>query len=92
MLITGAAGGLVAPRQWALPPKERVWSLRYGPCSAGKLVSTLGTQTTILAGDIADEAVSETLVSLAVSTFGRLDIAVNNAGIEHRALTASGVG
>jgi NAD(P)-dependent dehydrogenase (short-subunit alcohol dehydrogenase family) len=45
------------------------------------LAATLGTETAILAGDIADEAVSEALVALAVSTFGRLDIAVNNAGI-----------
>ena len=34
-----------------------------------------------LGGDIADEATSESLVDLAKSTFGGLDIAVNNAGI-----------
>ena len=37
----------------------------------------------VLAGDIADETLSEKLVKLAVNRFGRLDIALNNAGIVH---------
>ncbi|TCD16679.1 SDR family NAD(P)-dependent oxidoreductase [Oricola cellulosilytica] len=36
---------------------------------------------TYLPGDISDEDTSQDLVALALETFGRLDIAVNNAGI-----------
>lgn len=45
------------------------------------LAANLPTETALLAGDIADENLSEALVDLAVSRFGRLDIAINNAGI-----------
>lgn len=37
-----------------------------------------------LAGDIALESVNQSLVEAAVNQFGRLDIAVNNAGIAHQ--------
>ena len=37
-----------------------------------------------LAGDIALESVNQSLVDAAVNQFGRLDIAVNNAGIAHQ--------
>lgn len=39
---------------------------------------------TTLAGDIALESVNQSLVEAAVNQFGRLDIAVNNAGIAHQ--------
>jgi NAD(P)-dependent dehydrogenase (short-subunit alcohol dehydrogenase family) len=42
----------------------------------------LPSETAILAGNIADEKLSEDLVGLAVEKFGRLDVAVNNAGTE----------
>jgi NAD(P)-dependent dehydrogenase (short-subunit alcohol dehydrogenase family) len=82
VLITGAAGGLgrAAAMGFAAEGARLVLS-DMDHAALESFASTLGTQTAILAGDIADEAVSETLVSLAVSTFGRLDVAVNNAGI-----------
>ncbi len=45
-------------------------------------VSSL-TDVVSLAGNIASEALNQKLVELAIDTFGRLDIAVNNAGIAH---------
>ncbi len=41
------------------------------------------TQVVALAGDISSESLNKKLVELALSTFGQLDIAVNNAGIAH---------
>lgn len=41
------------------------------------------TDAVALAGDIAKESLNKQLVELALETFGRLDIAVNNAGIAH---------
>ena len=41
------------------------------------------TDVVALAGDIATESLNKQLVELALETFGRLDIAVNNAGIAH---------
>ena len=46
-----------------------------------ELAASLGVETATLAGDVSDESLSESLVKLAVERFGRLDIAVNNAGI-----------
>lgn len=45
------------------------------------LASGLSAPTAWLAGDIAEESLSEALAALAVNRFGRLDIAINNAGI-----------
>ena len=40
-------------------------------------------ESATLAGSVADEALHEKLVALAISRFGGLDIALNNAGIVH---------
>lgn len=84
VLITGAAGGfgLAAARRFAAEGAHLVLSdidaVRLEEAAAG-----LNTQTALLAGDIADETLSQRLVELAFSRFGRLDVAVNNAGIVH---------
>ena len=84
VLVTGAAGGfgLKLARRFAAEGARLVLSdidaRRLDEAAAG-----LGTQVAALAGDIADEALSEDLVALAFSRFGRLDVAVNNAGIVH---------
>jgi NAD(P)-dependent dehydrogenase (short-subunit alcohol dehydrogenase family) len=41
------------------------------------------TDVEMLAGDISSEALNKELVDIALAKFGRLDIAVNNAGIAH---------
>ena len=84
VLITGAAGGfgLAAAERFAAEGAHLVLSdidaARLEQAAAG-----LKAQTALLAGDIADETLSQRLVELAFSRFGRLDVAINNAGIVH---------
>ena len=82
VLITGAAGGLGrgAAKGFAAEGARLILS-DMDHAALKNLAATLDKETAILAGDIADEAVSEALVALAVEKFGRLDVAVNNAGI-----------
>ncbi len=82
VLITGAAGGLgsAAARGFAAEGARLVLS-DLNEAMLESLAATLGTQTAILAGDISDEKLSVDLVELAVKKFGRLDVAINNAGI-----------
>jgi NADP-dependent 3-hydroxy acid dehydrogenase YdfG len=47
------------------------------------LADELGGQARSCAGDISDPELSERLVKKALSRFGRLDVAINNAGIVH---------
>lgn len=82
VLISGAAGGFgsAAARRFAAEGARLVLS----DIDAGKLdtlAASLDAEAATLAGDIADEALSERLVALAQQRFGGLDIAVNNAGI-----------
>ncbi|XXY45920.1 SDR family NAD(P)-dependent oxidoreductase [Sorangium sp. So ce269] len=44
-------------------------------------IDSSGTKVVVLAGDIADPATGAALVDLAVSSFGKLDVLVNNAGV-----------
>lgn len=82
VLITGAAGGLGqgAAKGFAAEGARLVLS-DIDEKALADLAGTLRAETAILAGNIADESLSEDLVRLAVEKFGRLDIAVNNAGI-----------
>lgn len=86
VLITGAAGGFgsAAARRYAQEGARLVLS----DYDAGALEAICleiaeehGGEMASLAGDIADEGLSENLAALAVDRFGRLDVAVNNAGI-----------
>ena len=84
VLITGATGGLGsgAAKAFAAEGARLVLS-DLDEAALGDFAATLDAETTILAGNIAEEKLSEDLVKLAVERFGRLDIAVNNAGIVH---------
>ena len=82
VIVTGATGGFghrAAERLAAEGARLVLSDLESGPLE--ELASSLGAESATLAGDIADESLSESLVKLAVSRFGRLDIALNNAGI-----------
>ena len=47
----------------------------------GRALRSAGAKAVVFAGDIAQEKTAQALVALARKAFGRLDIAVNNAGI-----------
>ncbi len=82
VLVTGATGGFGrrAAQRFADEGARLVLSdLEAAPLE--ELAASLQTETATLAGDIADENLSESLVELAVKRFGKLDIAINNAGV-----------
>src|SRR5262245_31923789 len=82
VLITGAAGGFgrrAAERFSAEGARLVLSDLESHPLE--EMAVSLGTEHATLAGNVADENLSESLVKLAVERFGRLDIALNNAGI-----------
>lgn len=84
VLITGATGGF--GRRAAERFAEEGARLALSDIDAERLTSFaagLDVESLTLAGDIADEALSEELVRLAMKRFGRLDVALNNAGIVH---------
>lgn len=82
VLITGAAGGFGrrCAERFAAEGARLVLS-DIDPEKLQVLAAALAAETAVLAGDIADEKLSEDLASLAVSRFGTLDVAINNAGI-----------
>ena len=84
VLVTGAAGGF--GRKLAERFAAEGARLVLSDMDARRLEETaagLEAEVATLAGDIADEQLSQDLVALALSRFGQLDVAVNNAGIVH---------
>lgn len=82
VLITGATGGF--GRRSAQRFAAEGAKLVLSDIDAQKLEDLAGSleaETATLAGDVSDEKLSEDLVSLAISRFGALHVAVNNAGI-----------
>ncbi|WP_412973115.1 SDR family NAD(P)-dependent oxidoreductase [Glaciecola sp. MF2-115] len=85
-IITGAANGF--GKKLALELNKRGCNLVLSDINKEGLEETKSSlpfpdKAYILVGDVADEMNSKSLVELAVSQFGSLDIAVNNAGIAH---------
>ena len=84
-LITGAASGF--GQSLALELASRGANLVLADFNETGLAETrqqaeaAGATVATLAGDVAEESHAIELVALAVITFGKLDIAVNNAGI-----------
>lgn len=82
VLLTGATGGFgrrTAERMAA--DGARLVLSDIEEAELADFAASLPTESAILAGDIAEESLSERLVQLAVKRFGRLDIAINNAGV-----------
>lgn len=87
VLVTGAARGLgkLAAERYAAEGARLVLG-DIDRAALGRVALALhegGSEVAFLAGDVAQEASAEALVNIALSRFGRLDVAVNNAGVAH---------
>ncbi len=81
-IVTGATGGFgrrTAERLAAEGARLVLSDVREEPLR--EFAASLSAETAVMAGDISDESLSESLVKLALGTFGSLDVAINNAGI-----------
>lgn len=82
VLVTGAAGGFGRRVCERLAEDGAQLVLSDIDQSVVELLAaSLPVRSVVLGGDISDERLSEDLVHLAVKSFGRLDVAINNAGI-----------
>lgn len=84
-VVTGAASGMglaIAKRFTAEGASVITgdWNAQRLDDAVAKIKQSGGTIVGSL-GNIADQATAESLVDLAVSTFGRLDVLRNNAGV-----------
>ncbi|MEM1317771.1 MAG: SDR family oxidoreductase [Pseudomonadota bacterium] len=84
VLITGAAGGFgrAMAKRFADAGAKLVLS-DYNEHGLGELSATLDTPHWLLAGSVGDEDHCAKTAELAQRETGRLDIAINNAGIGH---------
>ena len=90
VLITGATGGFgrAAARRYASEGARLVlsdYSAELLEAAAADIARETGGEIATLAGDVSDENLSRHLVELAIERFGRLDVALNNAGIAQQA-------
>ena len=82
ILVTGATGGFgrrLCERLAGARARLVLSDVDAGPVQA--FAETLPTESVVLGGDVSQEQLSEDLVAVAVKRFGRLDIAINNAGV-----------
>ena len=87
VLITGAGRGLgaTAARRFADEGADLVLCDRDGATlkETAEALRRDGARVETLAADVSQESTAQALVERAVQTFGRLDVAVNNAGVSH---------
>ena len=86
-IVTGSSSGIgeaIARRFVAEGAKVGINYLIGGPHEkeAQELVKTLGASSTLAGGDVSKREDVERMIGDVVAKFGRLDIAVNNAGME----------
>jgi NAD(P)-dependent dehydrogenase (short-subunit alcohol dehydrogenase family) len=87
VIITGAARGLgrLAAERFAGEGARLVLCDRDEPelTAAAAVLRERGHQVETVAGDVSQEDTAAALVRTALSAYGRLDVAVNNAGVAH---------
>lgn len=85
-LVTGAAGGLGQAIAWAFARQGSDLVLADRDAAAAEAVAArcrgLGVQAVALAADLVDPAQANGLAANALSTFGRIDTLVCNAGVQ----------
>ncbi len=92
VLVTGAANGIGRSSAFKFAEEGARGLILadidgdHGQSVAHEVAEKHGTEVFFVEGDVADEAHHKDLVDLAVSKFGHLDVAFNNAGIEGDAL------
>jgi NAD(P)-dependent dehydrogenase (short-subunit alcohol dehydrogenase family) len=80
-LVTGSASGLGRNiAEAVLAAGDRLVSTARDPKRLEDLVKKFGDQVRTASLDVADENAARAAVQVAVDTFGRLDVVVNNAG------------
>ncbi|MBN8925334.1 MAG: short chain dehydrogenase [Rhodospirillales bacterium 69-11] len=93
-LITGGGGGIGRATALAFAREgARVAvadAVEDAAAQTVALVNEAGGQAMSLAGDVTDAAAVESMVKAVVSTYGRLDVAFNNAGIAGYQVDAAG--
>lgn len=84
IILTGATGGFGrAAAEFFAGQGSRLVLSDIDAASLDAMADSLPSAAMALAGDITDPELSEKLVETAFTQFGRLDIAINNAGIAH---------
>lgn len=83
-IVAGASSGIgrASAQLFALEGAKVVLGARRGEV-LGEVVAQIrrtGGSAVLLAGDVGDEGYAKALVALAIDSFGRLDVAFNNAG------------
>jgi meso-butanediol dehydrogenase/(S,S)-butanediol dehydrogenase/diacetyl reductase len=85
MLVTGATSGIGAAIAKAAAEAGAKLLLCGRSESRGEAIRrACGTDAVFVAADLAEPGAADRLVGAAVAAFGRLDVAVNNAGIIYR--------
>jgi NAD(P)-dependent dehydrogenase (short-subunit alcohol dehydrogenase family) len=85
VLITGAAGGFgrLAAAEFARAGAKLVLCDLHGERLCDLQASLANADVIIEAGDVSKEETHHRLVACAIDTYGRLDVAINNAGVAH---------